>query len=77
MLPKSTSNSWVQGIEILLPHHLSCWDFILGVVLTGVSIAVIKHMTKATLAGKGLFQLTYPHQSPSLKEVWGGTWRQD
>jgi hypothetical protein len=32
---------------------------------------------KATWGGKGLFQLTHPNNSPSLREVRAGSWRQE
>lgn len=39
-------------------------------------VAVIKHRSKATYGGKGLFQLTLPGHNPSLREAKAGTLEQ-
>lgn len=46
---------------------------LLGAVLVRVSIAVTKTMTKEFWGGKALFQLTFPGESPSQREVKAGT----
>lgn len=44
-----------------------------GTVLVCFSVAMIKYWPKPILGGRGVFQLTLPHPSLSLKESKGGS----
>lgn len=79
VLPKSASSSWVQGIELLLPHLLELLGLHIGAatsysagwaVLAGVSIVVIKHCDQKQLEQERVY---FPYISTS-QSITQGSW---